>query len=69
MMQEPTAFNDPQIIMGGSGDGYYAKLRRGGMGTGMPSFGPVFTPDETWMLVDYLWTFVFESDLRPMPVE
>jgi hypothetical protein len=26
----------------------------------MPSFGPLFTPDETWMLVDYLWTFVFD---------
>jgi hypothetical protein len=30
------------------------------MGTSMPSFGPLFTPDETWLLVDYLWTFVFE---------
>jgi plastocyanin/mono/diheme cytochrome c family protein len=69
MMKEPTAFNDPQIMIGGSGDVYYAKLRRGGMGTGMPSFGPIFTPGETWMLVDYLWTFVFESDLRPMPLE
>ncbi|UCC99677.1 MAG: cytochrome c, partial [Phycisphaerales bacterium] len=36
--------------------------RRGGMGTGMPSFGPIFTPDETWMLVDYLWAFVFDLD-------
>ena len=37
-----------------------AKLRRGGMGTSMPSFGQLFTPQETWQLVDYLWTFVFE---------
>ena len=28
--------------------------------TGMPSFGPIFTPEETWLLVDYLWTFVFD---------
>jgi plastocyanin/mono/diheme cytochrome c family protein len=59
MMREPAAFADPRTMLGGSSDIYYAKLRRGGMGTGMPSFGPIFTPDETWMLVDHLWTFVF----------
>ena len=32
------------------------------MGTGMPSFGPIFTPEETWALVDYLWTFVFGAE-------
>ncbi len=59
MNREPTAFDDPQSMLGGTGDIYYAKLRRGGMGTGMPGFGPIFTPEETWLLVDYLWTFVF----------
>ena len=57
---EPAAFADPHTMLGGTSDIYYAKIRRGGMGTGMPSFGPIFTPDETWMLVDYLWTFVFD---------
>jgi mono/diheme cytochrome c family protein len=59
---KPTAFDDPRTMLGGSGEIYYAKLRRGGMGTGMPGFGPLLTPEETWMLVDYLWTFVFERD-------
>jgi plastocyanin/mono/diheme cytochrome c family protein len=63
MTEEATAFDDAELMLGGSSDVYYAKLRRGGMGTGMPSFGPIFTPDKTWMLVDYLWTFVFEPDL------
>lgn len=36
-------------------DVLYAKIRRGGMGTGMPNFGALFTPEETWALVDYLW--------------
>jgi plastocyanin/mono/diheme cytochrome c family protein len=58
----PAAFADPTTMLGGSGDIYYAKIRRGGMGTGMPGFGPLFTPEETWLLVDYLWTFVFEPD-------
>jgi mono/diheme cytochrome c family protein len=62
MAKEPTAFSDPQLMLGGTGDIYYAKLRRGGMGTGMPGFGPIFTPAETWLLVDYLWTFVFAVD-------
>lgn len=61
VMGEPAAFADLRTMLGGSSDVYYAKLRRGGMGTGMPSFGPIFTPDETWMLVDYLWTFVFQT--------
>ena len=61
MSQGPAAFADPDTLLGGAGDIYYAKLRRGGMGTGMPSFGPIFTPQETWLLVDYLWTFVFEA--------
>ena len=26
------------------------------MGTDMPNFGTLFTPDETWALVDYLWS-------------
>jgi len=60
--QSPTAFADPQTMLGGSNDIYYAKIRRGGMGTGMPSFGVVFNPEETWALVDYLWTFVFEVE-------
>ena len=65
MATAPTAFDDPSTMLGGSGDIYYAKLRRGGMGTSMPSFGQLFTPAETWQLVDYLWTFVFEPPNGP----
>ena len=64
MAQSPIAFADSQVMLGGSSDIYYAKLRRGGMGTGMPSFGNVFTPEETWALVDYLWTFIFEVEVQ-----
>jgi mono/diheme cytochrome c family protein len=35
------------------------KLLRGGMGTGMPNWGTIFTEEEIWALVDYLWTFQF----------
>ena len=52
MAEEPTAFAEPRSMLGGTGEVYYAKLRRGGMGTGMPGFGPLFTPDEAWLLVE-----------------
>jgi hypothetical protein len=54
-------------MLGGTAEIYYAKLRRGGMGTSMPSFDQLFTPSETWQLVDYLWTFGF--DPIDLPVE
>jgi mono/diheme cytochrome c family protein/plastocyanin len=62
MATAPTAFADPEVMLGGTGEIYYAKLRRGGMGTSMPSFGQILTPEETWQLVDYLWTFVFDPE-------
>ncbi len=60
----PADFTRARSMLGGTSELYYAKLRRGGMGTGMPSWGPVLTPDETWALVDHLWTFAFRSGSR-----
>lgn len=49
-------------------DVLYAKIRRGGMGTGMPNFGTIFTPEETWALVDYLWWLALsESSVQAQP--
>lgn len=45
-------------------DVLYAKIRRGGMGTGMPNFGTLFTPEETWALVDYLWLLALGETSR-----
>lgn len=54
--EEPVAFADVAYMFEMRGDVLYAKIRRGGMGTDMPNFGTLFTQDETWALVDYLWT-------------
>ena len=54
--EKPAAFADPGYMFEMRGDVFYAKIRRGGMGTDMPNFGTLFTPEETWALVDYLWT-------------
>ena len=50
----PPAFADPTYLFTRRDDVLYAKIRRGGMGTDMPNFGTVFTPEETWALVAYL---------------
>jgi len=59
--ERPTDFTNAKTMAGGSSQIYYAKIRRGGMGTGMPYWGPIFTEEETWSIVDYLWTFLFEE--------
>ncbi|GAB4409490.1 MAG: hypothetical protein Kow00106_03040 [Anaerolineae bacterium] len=59
--EEPVAFSDPAYMAGMRSDVLYAKIRRGGMGTDMPNFGTVFTPEETWALVHYLWSLAFQD--------
>jgi mono/diheme cytochrome c family protein len=51
--------NDLRAAAGASPALYYAKIARGGMGTGMPNWGMIFTEDELWALVDYLQTFSY----------
>ncbi|MFQ5855976.1 MAG: c-type cytochrome [Anaerolineae bacterium] len=57
---QPQSFADPTTMAGGTSWIYYAKTARGGMGTGMPYFGTLFTEEEMWGVVDYLWTFLFD---------
>jgi mono/diheme cytochrome c family protein len=55
----PTAFTDSHLMLSASPALLHGKILRGGMGTGMPYWGPIFTDDELWALVDFLWTFQF----------
>ena len=52
----PADFTSPDLL-GRSPAELQGKIIRGGMGTGMPYWGPIFTEAQTWALVDYLWTF------------
>jgi mono/diheme cytochrome c family protein len=36
---------------------------RGGMGTGMPAWGPIFSDEELQALLDYLWAFQFSLQI------
>lgn len=60
--QSPVVFSDPAYMFTRRSDVLYAKIRRGGMGTGMPNFGTLFTPEETWDLVNYIWSLALMSD-------
>ncbi|MBE7552781.1 MAG: c-type cytochrome [Anaerolineales bacterium] len=59
MTHQVASFAPSPQTMAATMDIYYAKLRRGGMGTSMPSFGPIFNEAETWKLVYYLWELTF----------
>jgi len=52
----PANFRDSQRMLGASSAILQGKILRGGMGTGMPYWGPIFTEAQTWALVDYLWS-------------
>ncbi len=60
--KQPSNFRDPQSMAGGTGWLYYGKMARGGMGTGMPYWGPIFTDRQMWQIIDYLWTFLFDYE-------
>lgn len=66
-VQKPADFTDPAAMLGASPALLQGKILRGGMGTGMPYWGPIFTEDQIWSLVEYLWTFQFETNLEVNP--
>ncbi len=55
-------FTDSQTMLGASTAVFDGKIRRGGMGTGMPYWGTIFTDEEIDALIAYLWTFQFPMD-------
>ncbi|MBK5108445.1 MAG: c-type cytochrome [Anaerolineales bacterium] len=57
----PPNFNDPSQMYGASPALLQGKILRGGMGTGMPSWGLILSEDQSWALTDYLWTFSFQD--------
>ena len=64
---KPADFTDMTKMLGASPALLQGKIVRGGMGTGMPYWGPIFTETQTWALVDYLWTFSLSSPLEDLP--
>lgn len=59
-MQTPANFSDPQRMLGASPALLQGKILRGGMGTGMPMWGSIFTDEQIWNVVAFLYTFQFD---------
>ncbi len=59
-MQAPSSFSDPRRILGASPALLQGKILRGGMGTGMPMWGSIFTDEQIWNVVAYLYSFQFD---------
>ena len=57
----PGDFTDPRLLLGASPALLEGKMLRGGMGTGMPYWGPIFTEDEIDALIAYLYQFALEK--------
>jgi cytochrome c oxidase subunit II len=58
----PADLSDPSQMLGASPALLQGKIIRGGMGTGMPYWGPIFTEEESWALVAYIWSLQFEFE-------
>jgi plastocyanin len=68
-LMRPPSFADPYHTLGASPARLEGKMLRGGMGTGMPSYGEIFTQEEIEALVAYTYTFVMDLGERAWAVE
>jgi mono/diheme cytochrome c family protein len=62
IQQTPADFTDPARMLGASPALLEGKILRGGMGTGMPMWGSIFTEQQIWDLVAYLYSFQFKYE-------
>jgi mono/diheme cytochrome c family protein/plastocyanin len=58
----PIDFTDAHNMLGANSAILQGKIIRGGMGTGMPYWGPIFTDSQIWALINYLWSFQFDTN-------
>ncbi len=61
----PPDWTDPQVLLGRPGAVLEGKILRGGMGTGMPAWGSLYTPDQVRSLVAFLWARIGGWDREP----
>jgi mono/diheme cytochrome c family protein len=57
----PAKFVDVSRMLTVSDAVLQGKILRGGMGTGMPEFGSLYTEDQMWAPVGYIRGFVFHK--------
>jgi mono/diheme cytochrome c family protein/plastocyanin len=59
-MQTPADFTDAKRMLGANPALLEGKILRGGMGTGMPMWGSIFTESQIQDLIAYLYSFQFD---------
>jgi plastocyanin len=59
-IQAPTDFTDAEHLLEAQPAKLQGLILRGGMGTGMPMWGSIFTEEQIWDLIAYLYSFQFE---------
>jgi cytochrome c oxidase subunit 2 len=59
--QAPTDFTNPASMFGASPALLEGKIMRGGMGTGMPMWGSIFTGKQIESIISYLYTGVLDD--------
>lgn len=60
MPKGPADLTDAGMMLAASDVLLQGKLLRGGMGTGMPEFGSIYSDEELWAMITYLRTFLFK---------
>lgn len=55
----PADLTDPMTMLGASNILLQGKILRGGMGTGMPEWGSLYSEDDMWDVIGYIRSFVF----------
>jgi len=60
MRHGPADFTDASQTLGASDVLLQGKVLRGGMGTGMPEWGSLYTDEEMWSAVSFIRSFVFD---------
>jgi mono/diheme cytochrome c family protein len=59
MKRGPADFADPSQMLGASDVLLQGKILRGGMGTGMPEWGSLYTEQDIWNVISFVRSFVF----------
>jgi mono/diheme cytochrome c family protein/plastocyanin len=59
VMQTPANFSDPRRMLGASPALLQGKILRGGMGTGMPMWGSIFTEEQISSVIAFIYSFQF----------
>jgi mono/diheme cytochrome c family protein len=63
-IKPPVDFTDAAHMLAASPARLQGKIIRGGMGTGMPYWGPIFTDEQIWNLVAFLSTIQFDYNME-----